>query len=108
MQAAATDMTSSRQEALLEDLIQRAGGGDHATLGPKATDVHLEHGAVSTLLLSRDFLVREPHDAEHLVRLAIQTGAGIEEVGGDPGARLDREADGVGAGLRFSVGEIGE
>jgi hypothetical protein len=107
LQAAATDMTSRRQEALLEGLIQKAGGGDHAALGPKATEVHLEHGAVSTLLLSRDFLVREPRDAERLVRLAIQTGSGIEEVGGDPGARLDREAGGVGAGLRFNVGEVG-
>ena len=41
------------------------------------------------------------------MRLAIQTRAGIEEVGGDPGARLDREAGGVGAGLRFNVGEVG-
>jgi stalled ribosome rescue protein Dom34 len=108
LQAAATDMTSRRQEAFLEDLIQEAGGGNHAALGPKATEVHLDHGAVSTLLLSRDFLVREPRDAERMVRLAIQTGAGIEEVGGDPGARLDREGGGVGAGLRFSVGGVGE
>ena len=102
LQAAATDMTARRQEAFLKDLIQEAGGSGHAALGPKAGMSHLERGAVDTLFLSRDFLAREARDAERLVRLAIHTGAGVEEVGGDPGARLDREAGGVGARLRFS------
>lgn len=106
LQAAATDMTSKRQEACLEDLIQEAGGGGHAALGQKAAVAHLESGAVGTLLLARDFLAREPREAEKLVRLALHTGAVIEEVGGDPGARLDREAGGVGVGLRFSVGKV--
>ncbi len=89
-------------------MIHEGGSNSHAALGPKAAMAHLERGAVSTLLLSRDFLVGEPRDAERLVRLAIHTGAMIEEVGGDPGSRLDREAVGVGTGLRFSVGKIGE
>ena len=108
LQAAATDMTSKRQEAFLEDLIQEAGGSGHAALGPKAAIVHLERGAVGTLLLSRGFLARESREAERLVRLALHTGAGIEEVGGDPGTRLDRMAGGVGARLRFSAGESQE
>ena len=105
LRAAATDLTAGRQEEFLENLIQEAGGGSHASLGWKATVAHLERGAVGTLLLSRDFLAREPRDAERLVRLALHNGARIEEVGGDPGARLEREAGGVGAQLRFSAGE---
>ncbi len=103
LQAAATELTERRQEALLEELFEEAGGGRRAALGPKAAIAHLKRGAVDTLVLSRDFLAKEPRDAERLVRLAINTGAGIEEVGGDPGARLDSEASGVGSGLRFSV-----
>lgn len=105
LQTAATELTSRRQQALIESLIEDAGRGSHTALGPKATIAHLERGAVGTLLLSRDFLAAEPRDAEHLVRLAMKTRASVEEVGGDPGARLDREAGGVGSGLRFSVGE---
>jgi hypothetical protein len=103
LQAAATELTERRQAALLEELFEKAGGGRRAALGPKAAIEHLKRGAVDTLVLSRDFLAKEPREAEHLVRLAIHTGAGIEEVGGDPGVRLDREASGVGSGLRFSL-----
>ena len=105
LQAAATGMTSKRQGVCLEDLTQEAARGGHAALGQKAALAGLESGAAGTLLLSRDFLAREPREAESLVRLALHTGAEIEEVGGDPGARLDREAGGVGVRLRFSVGE---
>lgn len=106
LQAAATDMTSKRQGAYLEDLIQEAGRGGHAALGQKAAVRHMESGAVGTLLLARDFLAREPGEAESLVRLALHTGAEIEELGGDPGARLDSEAGGVGVLLRFSVAKV--
>jgi hypothetical protein len=103
LRGAATDLTSRRQEGLLEDLIQEAGGGGHAALGVKAAAAHLECGAADTLLLSRDFLATKARTAERLVRLAFHSGAGIEEVGGDPGDRLDREAGGVGVRLRFGV-----
>ena len=106
LHSAATDLTSKRQGAYLQDVIEDAAGGGHAALGLRAAVAQLERGAVGTLLLARDFLARESSEAETLMRLALHTGAVIEEVGGEPGARLDRKAGGVGVRLRFSVGQV--
>jgi peptide subunit release factor 1 (eRF1) len=58
---------------------------------------------VDTLLLSRNFISANPDFADRCVGTAFAQGAEVAELAEDPGQRLDREAEGIAARLRFRI-----
>lgn len=97
VRAAATDLTSERQAAL----VDACEDPHHGSTGWNETYRALAAGAVDRMLVARGMVESAPDDAERLVRLALAQGAAVEEVGGDLGARLMGEAGGICARLRF-------
>jgi hypothetical protein len=81
-------------------MIEAAGAGGHATLGPAATTEALKTGRVRELFFTRSFIESAGVDAEAAVRLAMDHGAVIEEVEREAAALLSRHG-GVGASLRY-------
>lgn len=97
---AASELGDRRQAHLLDGISEAAGGG-RGTLGWNDTQRALRAGAVQLLLVSRAFASSQSDDCEELVRLALEQGAEVEDLGGEAGARLDDLGGGVGARLRF-------
>jgi len=94
---AASRLTADRQSKVLETCADPRKG----SRGWNETYRALAAGAVDTLLIARGMIATATDDAERLVRLALTQGAEVEEVGGDLGDQLMKEADGVASRLRF-------
>ena len=103
VEAAASTLTRDRQARLLEACLEAT---DRRSVGWNDTVRALDAGAVDTLLLSRGLIESAVDDADRLVASALAQGAGIEELGDAPGARLMDEAAGVAARLRFAPGSL--
>ncbi len=106
--AAALESTASahsrdRQNALLEEVVDRARSHGHGCLGRKDTEDALREGGVETLVFSRHFREREPDLADRYVGSALVQGANVEEIAGPGADLLDTEGDGIGARLRFQI-----
>lgn len=102
-EAAASKATLSRQDSLLGQVADLAASGGRGALGRESTQRALTERRVEVLLLSRHFASEQPEFADHCVGAALEQDAEVEELGGDPAARLDREGNGIGARLRFTV-----
>lgn len=100
---AATELTRSWQNELLEHVFDHARASGRATMGLGSTVRALEEMRVDTLLLSRSRVRGDPEEVERLIGLAFAGNAHVEETGGAAGERLDREAEGIAARLRFTV-----
>ncbi|HEX7121758.1 MAG TPA: hypothetical protein VF178_05245 [Gemmatimonadaceae bacterium] len=100
---AATTLRAAHGQALLDVLFERAGAPRPAVRGIPAVQRALLADAVDLLLLSPTFVYGDTKEAESIVRSALVQGAQIEVLSGDAAARLDKEASGVGARLRFAV-----
>lgn len=99
----ATTLRAAHGQALLDVLFERAGAPRPAARGVPEVQRALLADAVDLLLLSPTFVYGDTKEAESIVRSAIVQGAQIEVLSGDAAARLDREAHGVGARLRFAL-----
>jgi hypothetical protein len=100
---AASKLSEQRHAELVAALIDTARSGGRASLGREATEVALLDRRVEFLILSRELAAREPEYVDECVGRAFEQSAEVEEVGGTAGARLDAEADGIGARVRFTT-----
>ncbi len=98
---AASRLTQSRQESLLEEVINLTHSGGKGALGAEEVERALREGRVETFLLSRGFIRGNPDYADHLVGAAFEQHAEVEELSFDGAERLDTEGEGVAARLRF-------
>jgi hypothetical protein len=105
----AHELTERIQEGLVAEVVDRARSSGRAVLGRDATEKALEGMRVDTLVLSRAFRAGAPDFADHCVGTALLQNARMEEVSGIGGDRLDQEAGGIGARLRYRLqGEDGD
>jgi hypothetical protein len=102
-EAAAAAVTARRQERLVEQVVEWAGGGGRACLGRKATDLSLVERRVEMLLLSRTLEQSDPDYAERCVDAAFEQDAIVEDLVGPGALHLDRDGQGIGARLRFTI-----
>lgn len=83
------------------DVIDRGAAGGKATLGLEATAEALAERAVERVLVTPRFIEDHPEEMEGILREAFGEAAGVELVTGAAGTRLDADAGGVAARLRF-------
>lgn len=102
---AATELRGTEGRHLIDQLVNRAGGGGRAATGVPAVQRALRMQAVDVLVLSPEFLRTHERIAEDLVRSALGMGAEVEVPSGEAVARLDEAAGGIAARLRFAVDE---
>lgn len=107
IRAAAGDLSEHGHGSLVAEVADTTRAGGKGAMGEKDTLAALEAKAVDTLLLSRAFIQAHPRVADDAVGLAFAQGADVEEVSGSAGERLDRDADGIAARLRFVPGAAG-
>jgi hypothetical protein len=100
---AATVLTSRRQSALLEDVIDAARSGGRGCLGREDTETALRDGRVDTLLLSRRITREDPDMADRFVGASFEHGGDAEELGDPAAGRLDEAGNGIGARLRYRI-----
>lgn len=86
-------------DVLLED---RQGAG-RAASGPVEVERALAFGDVAQLVLSRTFARRHARGAHRLALRAIGEGAAVHVASLDAAARIDADADGIAAELRFAL-----
>ncbi len=102
VEGAASELTRALQGELLGTVMDLARSGGKGALGLVDTEDALRGARVDTLLLTRGFRERHPDLADHFVGTAFEQGAGVEELSHDSAERLDEEAEGVGARLRYT------
>jgi stalled ribosome rescue protein Dom34 len=96
-----TEASRARTAAVIDDLAARRAEDGRGVLQLPQTLQMLREKSVERLIFT-DGLVREhPDDAEAAIRLALEQGADIELVSGEGADRLDTEAHGIAAALRF-------
>jgi hypothetical protein len=106
---AAHELTERMLEGLVDEVVDRARSSGRAVLGREATEKALLGMRVDTLVLSRTFRAGAPDFADHCVGTALLQNARVEEASGTGGDRLDQEAGGIGARLRYRLpGEDGD
>jgi hypothetical protein len=107
LQVAASSLHRRYQEALLDQVVEAGRAGGRACLGRDETERALGEMRVDTLLLSRTFIREQPDVADQCVGAALAQGAAMEELSDEVAARLDAEAGGIGARLRYRIQENG-
>lgn len=100
---AASRATLARQSDLILQVEDLAASGGRGALGREETRKALEERRVAVLLLSRQYGLDHPEFADHCVGAALDQDADVEDLGGEPGERLDRAGGGIGARLRFTT-----
>ncbi len=100
---AAHELSSAHHAALVETIVDLARSGGRAVLGRDATERALRDMRVDTLLISSSFLRADPDFADHCAGTALLQHASVDEVGGAGGERLDAEAGGIAARVRYHV-----
>lgn len=98
---AASEMTGLRQRRLVERLVDLARANGDACLGDRETERALREGRVDTLVVSDRLRTSQPDRVDHLEGAAFEQSADVIEVAREAATTLDREADGVGALLRY-------
>lgn len=102
--AAESGAREARREydlARVTDLLERHAAGGHGVAGLPLTLEALHEHAVEALYFTGEFLATHAAGAELLVRAAFEQRVRPEYVSGPAATRLDDEAGGVGASLRF-------
>lgn len=99
--AGASTLSKLRQEALLDQITERAYSGGNGSLGAEETVRALREARVDILALSRGFVEANPDLADQCVSDAFHQGADVRVFSGGPATRLDAEGGGVGARLRY-------
>ncbi|MDZ7778576.1 MAG: hypothetical protein U5R14_01390 [Gemmatimonadota bacterium] len=102
VERAASEVSARRQGELLQAVFDQARSGGKGSLGIEATEDALRGARVETLLLTRAFREAHPDLADHFVGTAFEQGAAVEELAEESADRLDDEAEGVAARLRFT------
>ncbi len=97
----ASGLTQRLQEDLVARVLDRARSGGRGVLGDEDTADALVERKVDTLVLSRTFLNERRDRADRMVGTAFEQRAAVEEVSGSGAERLDEEAGGVAALLRW-------
>jgi hypothetical protein len=87
----------------IEQVADLARSGGRGSLGRPATAKVLEERRVEVLYVTRDAIESDPEQAEHWVTAAFDQDAEVEEMCGAAAERLNREAEGVAARLRYTI-----
>lgn len=95
-------LRGARDREQVAELIDRAAAGGAGTAGVEPTLDALHAGAVEALFFSQRFLEQHAAEAEAAIREAFDQDASVEEVTGTAATRLDAEAGGMAARLRFA------
>lgn len=104
VEAAASELSSQRLGALLDDIAEKAGAHGDGCLGREATEKALREGRVRTLAVSVGLQERDPDLADRLIGTAFgANGADAHLLPRAVGERLDRMGEGVGALLHYHV-----
>lgn len=101
VEAAASELTDAQQGELLGTVFDLARSGGKGALGIVACEDALRGGRVDTLLITRAFREAHPDRADHCVGTAFEQGAQVEELSGAHARRLNDEAEGLAARLRY-------
>jgi hypothetical protein len=102
---AASALTARRDAGWIATLLDQASGHGRSAKGVMETRRALAGRAVHELLLAGSFVDAHPDDAEELVRAALDGAARLEVAPRAAAARLEDEAEGVIARLRFPIPE---
>ncbi|MBI4539201.1 MAG: hypothetical protein HY704_06820 [Gemmatimonadetes bacterium] len=100
---AAKALRESEQVQLVGAVIDAARANGKGVVGIEPTLKALEERRVERLFLSRSFIARRPEEAERAVKAAFDQDAVVEATSGAAAERLETEAEGIGARLRFVV-----
>ena len=103
----ASEFTAARQDGLVAEVLDASRSGGNGCHGSEDTAQALQEMRVDTLLLSRDFVWDNPDFADRCVGTAFAQGARVVEVGGSAGERLQEEAGGIAARLRYRIRDEG-
>ena len=101
VEAAASELSRTRQVKLLEDVFDLALSRGAACLGRPETERAIVERRVRMLVVSDTLRRAEPDAADHLVGRAFECGASAVEVPRAAYPRLDDEAGGVAALLHY-------
>lgn len=103
--AAATEgrhqLEIEHETARVTDIVDRAVGRGRAVVGLEPTRAALETGAARDVLATPRFFDERPDEAEAVALDVLAHGARLVEVTGQAAERLDAEAGGIAAALRF-------
>lgn len=102
---AASELTARRDAAWIATLLDQASGHGRSAKGVIETRRALAGRAVHELLLAGSFVDAHPDEAEELVRAALDGAARLEVAPRAAAGRLEDEAEGVIARLRFPIPE---
>lgn len=97
----ASRLTVRLQTVFVEQMLDRAGVGARVAVGSDATR-HAAEGQIDRLLVTPRYARERSAEIETLIAAALRYGGVVEEVGGEAGALLDRNAEGVAARLRYA------
>lgn len=100
---AMTEMQRAADSAAVDDVLARYGAGGTAAVGREAIAEALREGALDRLYLTARFLDEAPRAVEEIVRAAYEQDAQVSCVGGAAAERLDADAGGIAARLRFQL-----
>lgn len=103
IEKAASELSQSLQARELAEVVDLARSGGRGALGAEPVLKALKEARVDTLFLSRGFIRANPEYADHLVGAAFEHHAEVEELGYEGADRLDTEAEGVAARLRYTL-----
>lgn len=100
---AASEITAADQVRMVSSLTDGARAGGNACVGQDDVERALLEKRVRTLVVSDTLREGLPDRADHLEGAAFEQGASVVELSRGAAALLDREAEGVGAVLRYRV-----
>lgn len=100
--AAVSELRQEDSMAAVGEALDRYGAGGAAAIQREGVLEALRQGAVDRLYLSERFLHDDPITAEQAVRAAFDQDADVTFVDAPAAGRLDSEARGVAARLRFA------
>ena len=98
---AVAEASRERDSTLVDDVIALARAHGKGSTGWETTEESLRQRATETLLFTDHALSDHPVELERAVALALEQGADVEHVSGTGATRLNAEAEGIGARLRF-------
>jgi len=101
--AAVRALRRSVDAAAVQSLLERSGAHTTGVVGAMAALDAAEHGAVDTLYVTPAFVDRYAADAARAAECALDHGGRVHQVDGDAASRLDAEAGGIGAALRYAL-----